>query len=48
MEVSEIYSDLPILETDRLLLRKITVEDAEDMFKYGSDPEVSRYVTWIC
>lgn len=46
MEVSEIYSDLPILETDRLLLRKITVEDAEDMFVYGSDAEVSTYVTW--
>lgn len=46
MEVSEIYSDLPILETERLLLRKITVDDAEDMFVYGSDPEVSTYVTW--
>jgi [ribosomal protein S5]-alanine N-acetyltransferase len=46
MEVSEIYSDLPILETERLLLRKITVEDAEDMFVYGSNPEVSTYVTW--
>jgi len=46
MEVSEIYSDLPMLETERLLLRKITVEDAEAMFVYGSDPEVSTYVTW--
>lgn len=46
MEIANIYSSLPILETERLILRKITMDDAEDMFAYGSDPEVSRYVTW--
>ncbi len=35
------------LETERLILRPFTEDDAEDMF-YGwtSDPEVSKYVTW--
>ena len=35
------------LETERLLLRPFSEDDAEDMF-YGwtSDPEVSKYVTW--
>jgi [ribosomal protein S5]-alanine N-acetyltransferase len=36
----------PTLETPRLLLRKLTIEDAQDIFAYASDPDVSRYVTW--
>ncbi len=46
MEIKDIFTNLPTLETERLLLRKITVGDAQDMFQYGSDAEVSRYVTW--
>lgn len=46
MNIEKIYSDLPILETERLILRKITKEDIEDMYLYGSDEEVSKYVTW--
>lgn len=46
MKVEKIYGDLPILETDRLILRKVTLEDIEDMHLYGSDEEVSKYVTW--
>jgi [ribosomal protein S5]-alanine N-acetyltransferase len=46
MEIEKIYGDLPILETERLLLRRITSDDAKDMFLYGSNEEVSKYVTW--
>ncbi len=46
VEIEQIYGDLPILETERLLLRKITPADAEDMFEYGSNEEVAQYVTW--
>ena len=46
MEIEDIYSDLPTLETERLILRKMTLDDVEDIFAYGSNPEVSRYVTW--
>ncbi|MEK3951941.1 GNAT family N-acetyltransferase [Psychrobacillus sp. FSL K6-1464] len=46
MNIEKIYSDLPILETERLILRKVTEEDIEDMYLYGSDEEVSKYVTW--
>lgn len=38
--------DLPELETERLLLRKITSDDAADIFSYGSNENVSKYVTW--
>lgn len=35
------------LETDRILLRRISVDDAEKMYNnWASDPDVSRYVTW--
>lgn len=46
MEIADVYGNLPQLETERLILRKIRMDDAEDMYSYGSDPEVSKYVTW--
>ena len=38
-----VFSDLPELETRRLWLRKFRLEDADDVFAYASDPEVTRY-----
>ncbi len=42
--------DLPeqflTLQTPRLILRKITIEDAEDIFAYASDPQVTNYTLW--
>ncbi len=32
-----------ILETDRLMLRPITLDDAEDLFEYASDPENTKH-----
>ncbi|SFB07395.1 MULTISPECIES: GNAT family N-acetyltransferase [unclassified Bacillus (in: firmicutes)] len=46
MKVEEIYADLPTLETERLILRKLTMDDLEDMFAYASKDEVTKYVTW--
>lgn len=34
------------IETDRLILRPLRTEDAESVFEYASDPEVTTYVTW--
>jgi len=37
------------LETERLILRRFTVEDAGAMYRnWASDPEVSKYLTWPC
>lgn len=37
------------LETARLLLRRFTVDDADDMYHgWASDPEVTKYLTWPC
>ncbi len=35
------------IETERLVLRKATMEDAEEMFNnWASDPEVTKWLTW--
>ena len=41
-----IFSHLPTLETDRLILRPMRMRDAQDLFAYAQDPEVSRHVLW--
>ncbi len=35
-----------IIETERLILRRIRRADAEDMYEYTSDPEVSKHLSW--
>lgn len=39
-------SHLPALETPRLLLRRLRLTDATDLWEYASDPRVSRYTSW--
>ena len=35
------------IETDRLILRRFRLDDAEDMYaNWASDPEVTRFLTW--
>jgi ribosomal-protein-alanine N-acetyltransferase len=46
MEVRKALESPPTLETERLILRKMTLGDAGDIFVYASDPEVTRYVSW--
>ena len=46
MEAGKVFDPFPELETERLILRKIRMEDAPDMYAYGSNPEVTKYVTW--
>ncbi|OLA78428.1 MAG: GNAT family N-acetyltransferase [Candidatus Melainabacteria bacterium 35_41] len=37
----------PILETERLILRKFTDNDLEALFKIFSDKEVNKYLPWF-
>ena len=41
-----IFSKMPTLETERLLLRPMRVSDAEDMFEYACKESVTRYLLW--
>lgn len=40
------FSRLPVLETERLILRPLRMSDAKDLYAYASDPQVSRHVLW--
>lgn len=41
------YKGTTKLETERLILRRFTIDDANDVFKnYASSDEVTRYITW--
>ena len=46
LKVEDVFKDLPELNTQRLLLRRVRLGDAADMFEYASDPEVTRELTW--
>ena len=46
MKHADIFKDLPTLETERLILRKVNPDDAEDVFDYASEPDVARFVPW--
>ena len=37
---------MPEISTDRLILRRMTMKDAQDIFEYSRDPEVARHVLW--
>ena len=41
-----VFSSLPVIDTARLRLRPLTMRDEKDMFRYASDPAVSRHVLW--
>lgn len=34
------------IHTERMILRKLTRKDAEDMYEYAKNPVVTRYLTW--
>lgn len=44
--IYKMFSNMPELETERLVLRKIKLDDADDMYEYASNPDVTRYLTW--
>ena len=44
--VKNLFSVIPILKTERLLLRQMRVSDAGDMYEYSCIPEVSRFLLW--
>ena len=41
-----IMKENDVLESDRLILRPFIIHDAEDVFCYAKDDDVTRYLTW--
>ena len=44
--ICRIFSQMPTLQTDRLILRPMRVSDAEDMFRYARRQDVTEYLLW--
>jgi len=44
--ICRIFSHMPELQTERLLLRRMRVTDAEDMYDYARRADVTRYLLW--
>ena len=45
-KLSEILKGLPVIETQRLILRKLKITDAQDIYEYAKDPEISKYTVF--
>ena len=44
--ICTVFMNMPVLRTNRLLLRKMSPEDADDMFSYASREDVTEYLLW--
>ncbi len=44
--IQEVFTHIPTLETERLLLRKISLTDAEDMYEYSAQAKVTKHLLW--
>ena len=42
----KIFKDIPLIKTQRLILRKITLKDLPEVYEYTSDPFVPEYLMW--
>ena len=41
-----VFAMFPVLETERLILREMIEDDAEDLFRYYHDQDVTKYLDW--
>lgn len=46
MNTTSLFENIPNLETNRLVLRKLEVSDAEEYFSVLSDPETIKHTRW--
>ncbi len=44
--IEHLVRQMPTLETHRLILRKLKVQDAQDMYEYCSDTDTPKFLTW--
>ena len=44
--IYSIFSNIPTLKTERFSLRKMCMDDTDDMYEYSRDPNVTKYLVW--
>lgn len=45
-DIIRLFRQIPTLECDRIVLRRMQKSDADDMFEYASNPAVTKYLLW--
>jgi ribosomal-protein-alanine N-acetyltransferase len=45
-QIEDFFQEFPALESERTVLRKISLDDQVEIFNYCSVPEVSKYTVW--
>lgn len=45
-DITRVFKNIPVLETDRLVLRRMAKTDADDMYEYARRSDTTRYLTW--
>jgi len=46
LNLARLLRPLPVLTTQRLILRPLRLEDTVDYFTFAGDPQVTRYLRW--
>lgn len=46
IDQNTVCTPFPTLDTPRLILRALRMDDLDDLYEYGSDPEIDRYTPW--
>lgn len=46
LKTSGFFTNLPVIETARLVLRPVEDDDADDIFEIASDAETAKYTSW--
>ena len=44
--ICRIFSNIPTLNSDRFVLRKLSLDDTDDMYEYAKNADVTKYLTW--
>ncbi len=45
-EITKVFKDIPVIETERLVLRRMLKTDADDMYDYAKRGDTTRFLTW--
>jgi len=48
MNVEKLFAESPEFETQRLRLRRLTMDDLDEYYAFASDPRVSQQSLWNC
>ena len=44
--IYKIFARMPRLETERIVMRRVSLDDIDDMYEYAKDATLTKYLTW--